>query len=57
MEVGGGVDGGWVLIGVEGAAVTGKGAGEGIENGQEDDRCVCYCRSPSHFNLCVIKLI
>lgn len=55
MEVGGGVDGGWVLIGVEGAAVTGKGAGEGIENGQEDDRCVCYCRSPSHFNLCVIK--
>lgn len=40
-----------MLIGVKGAAVTGKGAGGGIENGQEDDLCVCHCQSPSLFFL------
>lgn len=55
MEGGGGVDGGWVLIGVKGAAGRGNRAGGGIENGQEDDLCVCHCQSPSHFNLRVIR--
>lgn len=39
----------------KGAAVAGRGAGGGRENGQEDDLCMYHCKSPSHFNLCVIR--
>lgn len=46
MEGAGGVEGGWVLIGVK---------EQHEEEQEEDDLCVCHCKSPSHFNLCVIR--